>query len=101
MTKTVKKFLREYSVVYYEEHCGTFDIVKKSFGVNYSNKDYGAHDVSVKKAIKIINKMDDRYYFFYMGHLPNEVVDYLRKETRESAVRALYKDTLCLGNSLS
>lgn len=94
MNEVVKKFLKEYSITYSDEHCGAFSIRRKRFRNSYSDKEWGLHEVSIKKAIKIINKWGEKYYFFHMGYLPNEVIEYLREQTSDSAVRILKGNTL-------
>ncbi len=101
MNKVVKDFIKKNVVMYYDEHCGAFDIVDRPpFGVNLSVKEWGAHQASFKKAIKIINKWNrekgEKYYFFVAAYIPNDVIEWLRSETSDFAVQCLVKDTYTL-----
>ncbi len=99
MNEVVKNFIKNYTVCYSDAHCGAFSIGRKRFFNSRSNKEWGYHELSVKKAIKIINERGKDYYFFYAGFLPNEVIEYLREQTSDSAVRILEKDTLNFNQS--
>lgn len=94
MNKVVKDFIKKNFVVHYDKRCGAFDIASKPpFGVNLSIKEWGAHQASFKKAIKVINKWNrekgEKYYFYVAAYIPNDVIEWLRSETSDFAVQCL------------
>ncbi len=101
MNKVVKDFIKENVVVYAENHCGAFNIVQKlKFPLSWTDKEQEVHQVSIKKGIRMINEWNstkgEKYYFFVAGYVPNEVIEWLRSETSDFAVKCLIKDTYSL-----
>ncbi|MCR5762729.1 MAG: hypothetical protein K6G00_05020 [Treponema sp.] len=100
LSKVIREFIKKNVVMYYDENCGSFNIVTRpKFWVNLSDKEGGTHQVSFKKAIKIINewnKEKELYYFFYPAFMPSEVIEWLRSETSDFAVSILHKDSYTL-----